>query len=40
MELQLPSGWLANNPLTLADLEREQKFLAEAECKLTIRRRS
>lgn len=40
MELQLPAGWLASNPLTLADLEREQKFLAEADCKLTIRRRS
>lgn len=40
MELQLPTAWLANNPLTLADLEREQQFLAGADCKLVIRRRS
>jgi exopolyphosphatase/guanosine-5'-triphosphate,3'-diphosphate pyrophosphatase len=39
MELQLPAGWLASNPLTLADLEREREFLAGADCKLTIRRR-
>jgi exopolyphosphatase/guanosine-5'-triphosphate,3'-diphosphate pyrophosphatase len=40
MELQLPSGWLSSNPLTLADLERERTFLAGAGCKLTIRRRN
>lgn len=39
MELQLPQGWLASNPLTLADLERERAFLAGAGCKLAIRRR-
>jgi exopolyphosphatase/guanosine-5'-triphosphate,3'-diphosphate pyrophosphatase len=39
MDLQLPSGWLASNPLTLADLDRERGFLAAAGCKLTIRRR-
>lgn len=38
MEIQLPPGWLASNPLTLADLERERGFLAGAGCKLTIRR--
>jgi exopolyphosphatase/guanosine-5'-triphosphate,3'-diphosphate pyrophosphatase len=40
MEIQLPTGWLASNPLTLADLERERTFLASAGCKLTIRRRN
>ncbi len=40
MELQLPAGWLASNPLTLADLERERSFLAEADYRLTIRRRN
>jgi exopolyphosphatase/guanosine-5'-triphosphate,3'-diphosphate pyrophosphatase len=40
MDLQLPAGWLASNPLTLADLERERAFIAAADCKLTIRRRS
>ena len=40
MGLQLLSDWLASNPLTLADLERERDFLAEADCKLTIRRRT
>lgn len=40
MELQLPASWLASNPLTLADLERERSFLAEADYRLTIRRQS
>jgi exopolyphosphatase/guanosine-5'-triphosphate,3'-diphosphate pyrophosphatase len=40
LRLEAPAGWLASNPLTLADLERERKFLAEADYKLTIQRRS
>jgi exopolyphosphatase/guanosine-5'-triphosphate,3'-diphosphate pyrophosphatase len=40
MDLQLPAAWLANNPLTLADLERERAFLIAADCRLTIRPRN
>jgi len=34
MKLKFPSEWLADNPLTVADLEREQKYLRHAGFKL------
>ena len=40
LRLQVPAAWLASNPLTLADLEREREFLEEADYKLTIQRRT
>ncbi|MEO8224602.1 MAG: Ppx/GppA phosphatase family protein [Gammaproteobacteria bacterium] len=39
LRLQVPATWLQSNPLTLADLERERDFLAEADYKLIIQRR-
>jgi exopolyphosphatase/guanosine-5'-triphosphate,3'-diphosphate pyrophosphatase len=36
--LEIDSDWLAANPLTIADLEREQGFLEELEYKLDLRR--
>jgi exopolyphosphatase/guanosine-5'-triphosphate,3'-diphosphate pyrophosphatase len=30
MDLKFPGGWLADNPLTVADLEREQEYLRSA----------
>jgi exopolyphosphatase/guanosine-5'-triphosphate,3'-diphosphate pyrophosphatase len=40
LRLQVPATWLESNPLTLADLERECHFLAEADYKLVIQRRA
>ena len=39
LRLQVPGTWLESSPLTLADLERERNFLAEANFKLIIQRR-
>lgn len=38
--LKVPAPWLASNPLTLADMERERKFLSEAGYRLIVQRRS
>jgi len=38
LSIGFDSDWLAANPLTIADLEREQEFLAELEYKLALRR--
>lgn len=35
VELRFPAGWLAANPLTVADLEREHAYLAQADYGLT-----
>jgi exopolyphosphatase/guanosine-5'-triphosphate,3'-diphosphate pyrophosphatase len=40
LRLQVSATWLQSNPLTLADLEREQDFLAEADYKLIVQRRT
>jgi len=40
LRLQVPAAWLQANPLTLADLEREQEFLDAADYTLTIQRRT
>jgi exopolyphosphatase / guanosine-5'-triphosphate,3'-diphosphate pyrophosphatase len=40
VQLQIPSAWLEASPLTLADLDREREFLAEAEFDLAIQRRN
>jgi hypothetical protein len=40
LRLQVPATWLQSNPLTLADLERERNFLADADYKLIIQRRT
>jgi len=40
LRLQVSATWLQSNPLTLADLERERDFLAEADYKLIIQRRT
>ena len=34
MRLKFPDGWLGENPLTMADLEREQKYLQSAGFRL------
>ena len=34
--LTFPAGWLAENPLTIADLEREQRYLSSVGVKLRI----
>ena len=39
LRLQAPADWLQASPLTLADLEREQGFLDEADYKLVIQPR-
>lgn len=39
IRLQIPGAWLDGNPLTLADLKREQGFLEGADVELTIQRR-
>ena len=39
LRLQVPGTWLESSPLTLADLERERDFLAEADYTLIIQRR-
>ena len=36
IKLAFPDGWLTANPLTIADLSREQKFLANIEFELTF----
>jgi len=38
LSIGIDSDWLAANPLTIADLEREQEFLAELGYKLALRR--
>lgn len=40
LRLQVPAAWLEGNQLTLADLERERDYLAEADYKLHIQRRA
>ncbi|MEZ5566590.1 MAG: Ppx/GppA phosphatase family protein [Gammaproteobacteria bacterium] len=40
LRLQVATSWLASNPLTLADLDRECDYLAAADYKLIIQRRS
>jgi exopolyphosphatase/guanosine-5'-triphosphate,3'-diphosphate pyrophosphatase len=40
VRLQAPAAWLQANPLTLADLEREREFLADADYTLIIQRRT
>lgn len=40
LRLDVPAAWLQSNPLTLADLERERDYLAEADYKLIIQSRS
>jgi exopolyphosphatase/guanosine-5'-triphosphate,3'-diphosphate pyrophosphatase len=35
-ELRFPAGWLADNPLTLADLQREQNYLANIHIDLAF----
>ncbi|MFQ6004410.1 MAG: exopolyphosphatase [Woeseia sp.] len=35
--LKFPARWLSENPLTVADLEREQRYLAAAGLKLVFR---
>lgn len=40
LRLQVGAGWLAANPLTLADLERERDYLDAAGYQLIIQRRS
>jgi len=37
LELCFDAAWLQANPLTVADLEREQEYLGEAGYQLTIR---
>jgi hypothetical protein len=39
VRLQLPGAWLDGSPLTMADLEREQKQLADGQIRLMIQRR-
>lgn len=34
ISLQFPPEWLMDNPLTVAELERERRFLADAGCRL------
>ncbi len=34
VELEFPAGWLDANPLTVADLERERDYLAQADYRL------
>jgi hypothetical protein len=34
LSLQFAAGWLANNPLTVADLEREKLYLQDVGCRL------
>ncbi|HCD75332.1 MAG TPA: hypothetical protein DEQ58_07660 [Alcanivorax sp.] len=36
LELVFPGGWLAEHPLTLADLEQEQEFFQAAGYQLTV----
>ncbi len=36
LSLKFDAGWLADNPLTIADLEREKEFLNEVGYELTI----
>jgi exopolyphosphatase/guanosine-5'-triphosphate,3'-diphosphate pyrophosphatase len=36
LELVFPAGWLAEHPLTLADLEQEQEFFQAAGYQLTV----
>ncbi len=39
VRLRLPATWLDGNPLTLAELDREQAYLGQAGVELTITRR-
>ncbi len=36
VRLQLPAGWLSANPLTVADLAREQRYLADLDVSLEV----
>jgi exopolyphosphatase/guanosine-5'-triphosphate,3'-diphosphate pyrophosphatase len=36
LQLQFPSGWLSDNPLTVADLERETSYLGQVGYELTF----
>jgi len=40
IRLSIPDGWLKSNPLTLADLEREQAYLAAGGMQLVVERRA
>ena len=38
LSIGMDADWLADNPLTIADLEREQEYLAEVGYELVVRR--